>query len=924
MAVSAVAQTPDASIIGQVRDESGAVLPGAAVTATSPSLQVPSIVVVTNEIGEYRISPLPIGTYEVTYTLPGFGTVKQSDIRLTVGFVAKLDVVLKVGSLEENVTVSGGSPVVDVTSTVTSTRLTKETLELTPSTRNGVLSLMQQAPGLRGNLDLGGSNFSAIPSFSAYGQSNEQWSTLEGVLTQDPIGGTASGNYWDYSAFEETQVSAIGKGVEIPVRGVQLGAIVKTGGNDFHGSGFFSGTNYHFQSNNIDDTLRSQGITSPNTLEKQWDGSGDVGGRIVRDKLWFYVAIRRRELAEDVLGVSQPDGSPAVHTQEQRFGTVKLSVQANRANRFVAFFMDGLKTEEGNDVSLLRPWDSRTSGHVPTGTGKVGWQGVWGNLAAAAQYGHFYYNADYLAHAGGAPSTMDIITRVIGGDSTTGRTFIWNKRHHTNGTLTYFKSNGLLGNHEIKAGFDYMAEQGTQGASARVAGDYQLLFRNGAPFEINAYNSPNSPANAGWYLGTYVADNVTIGRRLTLNVGARYAYQPVWVPAQCGESGGTFTPAPCLTSDVRFKTFTSVAPRVSLAFDLTGKGRTVLKAGWGRFDTKRTFNQTNQANPFANTTTVYLWHDLNSNRLYEPGEVNLNTSGPDFVSQNGTANTIPDPNEPQEKENQYFLGLEHELVRDFSVRVTGIYANLYNVSQRLRTLRPPSTYSVTITKPDPGPDNVVGTADDPGTTLTYWDYPSAYAGAAFEQNMYTSPAGTPDQTFKTIEVAASKRLSRNWTFNASYSATKKHIPVVEFAFNDPNALYNTSDDNWEWIGRVSGAYTFPHGITASVNSENRTGLSQARTVTLTGGPSTPSLVVNAGPLGSLQVPAYHGIDARVEKAFRLAGAQKFTVRLNVYNLTNVNTILSWTTASGANFMKPSGITGIAPPRLIELSAQYSF
>src|SRR4051812_12777753 len=249
MAVSAVAQTPDASIIGQVRDESGAVLPGAAVTATSPSLQVPSIVVVTNEIGEYRISPLPIGTYEVTYTLPGFGTVKQSDIRLTVGFVAKLDVVLKVGSLEENVTVSGGSPVVDVTSTVTSTRLTKETLELTPSTRNGVLSLMQQAPGLRGNLDLGGSNFSAIPSFSAYGQSNEQWSTLEGVLTQDPIGGTASGNYWDYSAFEETQVSAIGKGVEIPVRGVQLGAIVKTGGNDFHGSGFFSGTNYHFQSN---------------------------------------------------------------------------------------------------------------------------------------------------------------------------------------------------------------------------------------------------------------------------------------------------------------------------------------------------------------------------------------------------------------------------------------------------------------------------------------------------------------------------------------------------------------------------------------------------------------------------------------------------------------------------------------------------
>ena len=119
-------------------------------------------------------------------------------------------------------------------------------------------------------------------------------------------------------------------------------------------------------------------------------------------------------------------------------------------------------------------------------------------------------------------------------------------------------------------------------------------------------------------------------------------------------------------------------------------------------------------------------------------------------------------------------------------------------------------------------------------------------------------------------------------------------------------------------------YTFPHSITVSVNSENRSGLSQARTVTLTGGPSTPSLVVNAGPLGSLQVPAYHGIDARVEKSFLVARTQKFTVRMNVYNLTNVNTVLSWTTASGANFMKPSGISGIAPPRLVELSAQYSF
>src|SRR3954470_824558 len=254
-------QGQDASIIGQVTDESGAVLPGVTVTATSPALQAQAVTSITNERGEYRLSPLPIGTYEVAYALSGFQGVKQQSIRLTVGFVAKLDVALKVGSLEETVTVSGQSPVVDVTSTSTTTQLTKETLELIPTTRNGLLSLMAQAPGVRGNLDVGGNNFSAVPAFHAYGQDGEQWSTLEGVLTFAPLGGYASGNYWDYTSFEETRVGAIGKTVEVPVRGVQMEAIVKAGGNDFHGGAFYGGTNHLFQSTNIDDALRAQGIS---------------------------------------------------------------------------------------------------------------------------------------------------------------------------------------------------------------------------------------------------------------------------------------------------------------------------------------------------------------------------------------------------------------------------------------------------------------------------------------------------------------------------------------------------------------------------------------------------------------------------------------------------------------------------------------
>src|SRR5207244_2248213 len=127
--------------------------------------------------------PLPIGTYQVEFSLPGFQIVRQQDVRLTVGFVAKLDQVLKVGAVEETITVSGASPVVDVRATATGTNLTREQLELTPTPRTGYVSLLAISPGVRTNLDVGGSQMVENPSFHAFGQTSQSWQTLEGVLT---------------------------------------------------------------------------------------------------------------------------------------------------------------------------------------------------------------------------------------------------------------------------------------------------------------------------------------------------------------------------------------------------------------------------------------------------------------------------------------------------------------------------------------------------------------------------------------------------------------------------------------------------------------------------------------------------------------------------------------------------------------------
>jgi len=283
------------SIVGRVTDESGAVLPGVTVTATSPALQVPQVVNVTTVQGDYRLTPLPIGTYEVVFTLTGFQTVRRETIRLTAGFIARIDVVLKVGAIEESITVAA-SPTVDVQSTGAVTVLTKETLEVVPSSRAGLISLMNQSPAVRSQMDIGGSQSNILPAMRVYGIGTQatSWLVLDGVVTTDAGQTGGGGSYFDYASFEEARMQTIANDVEVPNRGVNVNLIVKSGGNEFHGTMSWEQTNDTFQGSNLDDTLKAQGITAPNNLVRRFYGGGDVGGRIVRNKLWFYTGLRGR------------------------------------------------------------------------------------------------------------------------------------------------------------------------------------------------------------------------------------------------------------------------------------------------------------------------------------------------------------------------------------------------------------------------------------------------------------------------------------------------------------------------------------------------------------------------------------------------------------------------------------------------------
>jgi hypothetical protein len=933
-------QDTSASIVGQVKDESGAILPGVTVTATSPALQVASVTAVTDEHGEYRLTPLPIGTYQVEYTLTGFQTVRHPNIRLTANFVAKLDVVMKVGALEETITVSGVSPVVDVTATSTATQLTRETLELTPTSNYGYVSLMTQAPGARTNvIDVGGSAIEpgggGVFSFRVFGQANESWQTIEGIVTNSSKA-SQGGNVLDYGAVEEARIETVGANANMRSPGVSLSAIVKSGSNAFHGTALWTQTGKSLESDNLDDTMAAQGLTGHHLLKRALV-SGDIGGRIIRDKLWFYAGGSFRTDKYELLNVFLPDGSVAPNYKDLTFFTTKVSYQLSPKNRLIGFIQPSYFEGYVSTLNRFNGWETRVlqtcdGPHCMSGTpGKLEWQTVLSDtLMFSAQIGHWNWNSLKVSPEL-KPATTDLFTQINTGSDWTRHPDHANEyNHQATGSLTRYRRD-LWGNHEFKTGFDYLdqtlaSDRDTRGAAL----NYQLVFNSGVPFELNTNNFPLNASQSLHYTGIYGQDKWTLGRRVTLALGLRYAHDNGFVPEQCRPSGD-FSPATCFAK-TQFKIWNALAPRIQAALDLTGDGKTVIKGGWARFDHERRLDpEVIAANQNISTNTTWLWHDNNGNKLYEPGEVNLDPNGSDFVgigslgsTASGTSFAVANQNEKEPMQDQYSASVERQLIQTLAVRGTAMYVHSFNNYRTQNNFRPYDSYNIPVTRPDPGPDGRAGTADDPGVSFTYYEYPASLQGAQFIQGMLINPPGM-DASYTSFEFAASKRLSNKWSLMASYSATKRDVPIQADGgappdFN-PNAEINTADKTWEWLTRISGSYFLPWDIVLSANFSNTSGAPWARTVLFTGGRTIPSITLNVEPLGSHRYDSVNLLDVRAEKRLRIKGGQQIAFRANVFNTLNSNTVTAATTRSGASFGIP---TAFLAARVLELGVSFSY
>ena len=921
------AQAANATIRGTVLDETGAAVPGVTVTAKSPALLVPQVDAVTDAEGQYRLSELPIGEYTVDYELSGFQRVVREDIALSVGFTAELNVRLKVGALAETITVSGASPVVDTTSTTPSVNLSAKFLtEVIPATRK-MQDLLTTTPSVqpRAPSDLGGGT-SGGGAYSVYGIVGQTTVLIEGVNTrQDSVIDQGTGNGPDFASLEEMQVVTVAGGAEQALPGVYMNMIVKSGGNSFHGRGEFLGLTDKFQSDNTPDSLRAQGITIGEGFKSSAETSGDLGGRILRDRLWFYVAGRYQKTERTALGFSKapgPDGvfataddAAATRKGTQTNTSVKGTYQMSPKFRWIAYY--GIHTED-YDPYPTATGSARFNPYPSTQTfawnphqikGEV--QGQLSNrLLFNAIVGRQRYDGHYAPQPGSElePRRFDQFTQLNLGPAQ----YLDRPRQSwgPSASVTYLPQWSLLGKHEFKAGFTGMLQfAGTVRRNA-AHGNYTLVYNTGRPIQIQTFNYPLDPRSRLNEGGAFVHDTWRLGSRTTLNLGLRFDRFHSWVPPQTKEQGqfGNAGSYPLVEAG----TWRLFAPRTGVAYDLGGDGKTVLKATWGRYNHSPGDAFSDPYNRNTAVTTTYRWTDPNNNGDYDPGEVNLDTNGADFVSITGGANNLLNPDLENPRTYEATVGVDRELMANFSARIGYLYVRSADLFDTINIRRPYDAWNVVFPRQDPGPDGVIGSADDGGIVNVY-DYEAAYRGSNFVANQRVNRAGDRDPRLHTIEGVFTRRATGKWGMLSSFSLSKNNRPVPAFGgatvaaspgtITTPNDEYYDRDHTWDWQVKMTGNYQLPYQLALSGTYQIYNGVKGARTHTFVGLPSASSLTLRLEEYGTRSGPARDLLNFRVSRDFRFSGGSRLRTSVDVLNATNVANPWDMTFSSGPAFLQ---------------------
>ena len=917
------------TIQGRVTDAGDLVLPGVTVTATSPSM-IGAQTQVTGENGTYRFPAVPPGAYTVTFELAGFNTFKREGIQIALGFNATVNAQLAVATLQETVTVTGASPVIDTTATSVQQNFKIEQLNNIPNGRD-MWALLAATPGVvMNNVDVGGNRAGTQTGYRAYGLSGQVRVSVEGINTTEGTGG--AGFYFDYGSFEEVFLGVAGQGAEAATPGVQSQFLGKSGGNRFSGEFYQDFYNNAMQASNLDEEQIAAGVREgSNEVDRYYDMNMNLGGPIKRDKAWFHFSWRKQFNAVENTQFNFDKTFDTWNTNP----SAKVTYQVNQNHKVIGYYQWNMKTQPNRLPLGTYFYDNEgqtVRQESPSWVYKGEWNGTLSNnLYVEARFGDFGYYDPRRVNSDEQYFWRDSGTLHLTGAHAQSQTD--RDRKQTTGAATYFIDT-KHGSHTLKLGGELYFESQWSGRQQNVGGNIEHIYANGRSSQV-VFGIPTALSVSGRSASddgdllvvnkldqqdVFLNDTWALGR-LTLTLGARWDRYKGWMPQneQIAYSIGPVSVPAQTFPEQDFFTWNSFGPRVGVTYDLGGDGKTVVKASYGLFWHNPGPTVSADANPNQNNKSVtYNWNDINGDRQYQAGE---EVGAPTNTTLAGTV-TI-DPNIAQPYSHDASVYLERQIGTSIGTRVGFVYKTEDDLISLYNPGRPIEAYTVPFPFVDVGPDGVTGTADD--RTLTLLGVPASQA-ANFP--IYNVEQNTPRfSRYKTVEASMAKRQGNRWSAQAGGSYTWLNDFPGQYP-NDPNAQFNEPTTRWDI--KVSGTYEAPFGIRISPLLRHQAGVNFARTISVGSAAATAAGAIyastTANPYAAEARDARRQdnitvLDIRADRAFTLVGSLRVRALFDLFNITNSNAVETRTVTTGTSFNRP---TSVLAPRTARIGFRLTF
>ncbi|TRZ89887.1 TonB-dependent receptor [bacterium] len=882
-------------INGKITDEEKTPLPGVTVEISSPSLMGGVHSQVTSGSGDFRFINLPPGIYKLKFSLDGFQTVERQNVKISLNTTVTEDMIMKQSTVEESIVVTGEAPVVDVTKSGVNVNFTKDQMEDIPGGRFSVYDIIKQTP--------------AIPQ-----QDQREWTnTIYGSNTPNnaylvdgiDISSPGQGHGWNWQPqdmFEEVEVSGIGAPAEYGnFTGAVINIVTKSGGNTFSGGFGYYG---QFQSLTGDNNPKGHLALSipPDKVysynrDKYLNASFNLGGPIVKDRLWFFGLYERNEDSYSawLIDPKHPNkylGNKAVF---------KLSSQLSKKHRLVgSYYYEDQEFPESPDEFNLPETVNNEKARTNQWTLLYTFQ-ISNNAFLELKYSGWRTFDDYLPSMGGdinAPVIRDGYSGVNAGAPG------WNwkgkmSRDQANANFTYFAEDFLGGDHDFKVGIQYT--RGTSEWLGGYSGGKVYYLYDGSPRYLYEYNPFKYGATSN-NIGAFVDDSWTISGRLTVNLGLRFDHNDGSIPSWFIYDGWQKTSGrvPGFENILNMNVF---APRFGLAYQLTSDHKTLLKASYGRYYEATRHDAWSYPGPAVSDYSVSYWDGSWVPWYTIPGEMGY----------------IIDPKLKNPYADTFSLGLERELRPNLSVGATFIYKkekDLIGWEDRGATYE-----QISLVSPDNGKTyTVFNKTSDLGSTEYWITNPSRYG-----------------QTYKALIFSFAKRHANNWQLFSSLTWSKAEgINIVSNLTTswalatrgkfgkDPNDYTNAGgplSHDRTWIFKLQASYSFPWGIMASMNFLYQTGRPIPMFTRIY--PDQGQRQILAEQRGPHRYKPWNLLDFRLQKTFNIHKSLRLDAMIDVFNLLNSATVTDYRSLNlwAQAYNEPSSMFN---PRRLQIGLKMKF